>query len=287
MYECTYLQKLSTDQEVKMSNTRKIQKIVKETYGSIARSPSSSSCCGSYPAGADDIAQSIGYSQDEIGTVPDQANLGLGCGNPTAIAALKPGETVLDLGSGAGFDCFLAARKVGGEGRVIGVDMTTEMIEKAKSNAAAAGSDADNVEFRLGEIEKLPVEDASIDVVISNCVINLSADKEAVFREIARVLKPGGRVAVSDIVLLGELPAELKDDVEAYTGCISGAIRIEKYRAAMEAAGLKDVNVTAKDISGYVELMENKPLAASAACCLGDDWKDKLPVTSAYIEATR
>lgn len=269
-----------------MSNTRKIQKIVKETYGSIARSPSSS-CCGSYPAGADDIAQSIGYSQDEIGTVPDQANLGLGCGNPTAIAALKPGETVLDLGSGAGFDCFLAARKVGGEGRVIGVDMTTEMIEKAKGNAAAAGSDADNVEFRLGEIEKLPVEDASIDVVISNCVINLSADKEAVFREIARVLKPGGRVAVSDIVLLGELPAELKDDVEAYTGCISGAIRIEKYRAAMEAAGLKDVTVTAKDISGYVELMENKPLAASAACCLGDDWKDKLPVTSAYIEATR
>ena len=167
--------------------------------------------------------------------IPEGANLGLGCGNPVALASLRPGETVLDLGSGGGIDCFLAARKVGPEGRVIGVDMTAEMIHLARENAQKSG--LKNVEFRLGEIENLPLEDGSVDAVISNCVINLSTDKERVFREIYRVLKPGGRMMVSDIVLDGELPAKVKDSVAAYTGCIGGALKRDDYLAAIVKAG--------------------------------------------------
>jgi SAM-dependent methyltransferase len=270
-----------------MSNTEKIREIVREAYGSIARRGQDSGCCcgPSSSRGTQQVAEAIGYSKEELAGVPSDSNLGLGCGNPTALASLKPGETVLDLGSGAGFDCFLAAERGGPSGRVIGVDMTPEMIDKAQQNAVK--SEVDNVDFRLGQIERLPVEDASIDVVISNCVINLSPDKTAVFREIARVLKPGGRVAVSDIVLLDELPEELRDNIEAYTGCISGAIEIDDYRASLEAAGLKSVKVTTKDVSGLAAQIETDPLAKAAACCLGDEWLEKPPIASAYIEAQK
>jgi ubiquinone/menaquinone biosynthesis C-methylase UbiE len=177
----------------------------------------------------------IGYSEAELAAVPEGANLGLGCGNPQAIAALKPGETVLDLGSGAGFDCFLAARQVGPAGHVIGVDMTPEMIRRARDNAAKAG--LANVEFRLGEIEYLPVADASVDVVISNCVINLSPEKLQVFREAFRVLRPGGRLALSDIVATAELPAAVRDDLTLFTGCMAGAAHIDELEQMLSEVG--------------------------------------------------
>ncbi|OGP74967.1 MAG: arsenite S-adenosylmethyltransferase, partial [Deltaproteobacteria bacterium RBG_16_50_11] len=200
-----------------------IKEIVKEGYAKVAKQGSSccgpgSSCCGSADL-AEDISRRIGYSEEEITGVPEGANLGLGCGNPVALASLREGDTVLDLGSGAGFDCFLAANKVGKKGKVIGVDMTPEMIEKAKENAKK--SNYRNVEFRRGDIETLPVDDDSIDVVMSNCVINLSPDKAKVFKEAFRALKPGGRLTISDIVLLKELPGFVKESIEAYVGCVS------------------------------------------------------------------
>ncbi len=228
-----------------------IRKAVRESYGKIAvqnvRDASgceSSGCgCGCCSAGISGytVSKAIGYSDAEISAVPDGANLGLGCGNPTALASLKEGEIVLDLGSGAGFDCFLAADRVGKTGRVIGVDMTAEMIEKARENARKG--DYENVEFRLGEIENLPVADNTVDVVISNCVINLSPDKKRVYEEVFRVLKPGGRVMVSDIALLKELPAALKGNIAAYVGCIAGATNREEYLATVAAAGFKDVEI--------------------------------------------
>ena len=202
-----------------------IRKVVRKGYAKIAKQDSSccapvKSCCGSTDL-AQDISRNIGYTEEELKAVPEGANLGLGCGNPIALASLKEGETVLDLGSGAGFDCFLAASRIGGKGRVIGVDMTPEMVEKARENARKVNSA--NVEFRLGEIENLPVADNSVDVVISNCVINLSPEKGRVFTETLRVLKPGGRLMISDIVLLKELPDVLRNSIEAYVGCLSGA----------------------------------------------------------------
>jgi len=227
-----------------------MRKKVQEKYGQIAVSagsccgPANAGCCSTSPS-AEDLSAGVGYSVKELASIPEGANLGLGCGNPVALASLQPGETVLDLGSGGGIDCFLAARRVGPEGRVIGVDMTAEMIHLARENAEK--SDLKNVEFRLGEIENLPVQDRAIDAVISNCVINLSPDKERVFREIYRVLKPGGRVMVSDIVLDGELPAKVKDSVAAYTGCIGGALKRDDYLAAIAKAGFSDVQVVAED----------------------------------------
>jgi arsenite methyltransferase len=215
-----------------------IKKIVRERYGSIAKK-GSSCCCGSSAAEA--ISKNIGYSDEEISAVPDGANLGLGCGNPVALASLKEGETVLDLGAGAGFDCFLAAKKVGKSGRVIGVDMTPEMVSRARANALNGGYE--NVEFRLGEIENIPAADSSVDVIISNCVVNLSPDKNRVFREAFRVLKPGGRLMVSDIVLLKELPDFIKQSVAAYTGCIAGALPRNDYLSAIREAGFQDVGV--------------------------------------------
>ncbi len=214
--------------------------IVREHYGQIARTGSSCApgCCGTTPSG---YAQTLGYSSDESQQVPDGADLGLGCGNPTAIAALRPGETVLDLGSGAGFDCFLAARQVGPSGRVIGVDMTPDMISKARANAAKI--QADNVEFRLGEIEHLPVSDASVDAILSNCVINLSPEKTAVFREAFRVLRPGGRLAISDVVATGPIPAELQNQAAALAGCVSGAAPIDDVRRMLRDAGFTDIEV--------------------------------------------
>lgn len=197
------------------------------------------SCCG--PAGAAEISGAIGYSAEEMGSVPEGANLGLGCGNPVALASLAEGETVVDLGSGAGFDCFLAAARVGPGGRVIGVDMTPAMVERARGNAAK--SRCPNVEFRLGEIEHLPVADASADAVISNCVINLSPDKAQVFSEALRVLRPGGRLMVSDLVLEAPLPEAVKDSIEAYVGCVAGALLRTDYLEAMEAAGFVEIEV--------------------------------------------
>ncbi|MBN1869252.1 MAG: arsenite methyltransferase [Candidatus Omnitrophica bacterium] len=221
-----------------------IRKMVKEGYAKVAIQQTSccasTSCCSS-ASSPKDISKTVGYSDDEMEAVPEGSNLGLGCGNPVAIASLKEGDIVLDLGSGAGFDAFLAAQKVGKTGRVIGVDMTPEMIAKAKENAEK-GKYA-NVEFRLGEIEKLPVEDNSIDVIISNCVINLSPDKETVFQEAFRALKSGGRLMVSDLVLAKDLPEEMKDSVEAYAGCLAGAVKKDEYLKFITMAGFQDVEV--------------------------------------------
>ena len=219
-----------------------IRKAVRERYGQRARDGASCcaksrSCCGTQ----DSVSQAIGYSVKELGAVPEGADLGLGCGNPTALASLREGETVLDLGSGAGIDCFLAARAVGPTGRAIGVDMTAEMIDRARANAGRNG--IENVEFRLGEIEHLPVADRSVDVVVSNCVVNLSPDKPRVFREAFRALKPGGRMFLSDIVLLKPLPEEIRKSIEAYVGCVAGASMKADYLAAIEAAGFRDVEV--------------------------------------------
>ena len=221
----------------------KIKSVVREAYSGIVTNKAS--CCGSDPR---EHAKCCGYSDDELAVIPPEANLGVSCGNPTAMAGLKEGEVVLDLGSGAGFDCFLAASRVGDHGRVIGVDMTPAMLEKARENARS-GNFA-NVEFRLGEIENLPVADNAVDVVISNCVINLSADKGRVFKEIYRVLKPGGRVALSDVALVAELPQRLKESIEAYVGCIAGAVMIDDYKRLVEESGLSNIKVAVKGPSG-------------------------------------
>ncbi|MFC2036149.1 arsenite methyltransferase [Chloroflexota bacterium] len=223
-----------------------IRRAVREGYGKIAvQGTTDASCCGPSSCGCKGaqgmVSKAIGYSDAEISAVPDGADLGLGCGNPTALASLKEGEKVLDLGSGAGFDCFLASDKVGDSGKVIGVDMTAEMIEKARGNARKG--DYRNVEFRLGEIENLPVADNNVDVVISNCVINLSPDKKRVCEEAFRVLKPGGRVMVSDIALLKELPKPIKDSIAAYVGCIAGATTREEYLTTVTAAGFTNVEI--------------------------------------------
>jgi ubiquinone/menaquinone biosynthesis C-methylase UbiE len=223
---------------------KEIKKIVRNGYAKIAKQGGSccatSSCCGRASL-AEDISKSVGYSADEINAVPEGANLGLGCGNPVALVSLKEGEVVLDLGSGAGFDAFLAAGKVGRTGRVIGVDMTPEMIKKAKKNAREGNYK--NVEFKFGEIENLPVEDNSIDVIISNCVINLSPDKKSVFKEAFRVLKSGGRLMVSDLVLEKELPKAVKESIEAYVGCLAGASLKKDYLNFIEGAGFEKVEI--------------------------------------------
>lgn len=251
-----------------------VRETVRAGYGEIARAGStccggsastgatSGGCCGPQTFTPDQLAAAIGYSAGDLAATPDSANMGLSCGNPTAIASLKPGEVVLDLGSGGGFDCFVAGPKVGASGRVIGVDMTPDMLAKARRNIATyrERSGIDNVEFRLGEIEALPVADAGVDVVISNCVLNLSPDKPRVWREISRVLKPGGRVAVSDLALIKPLPESVRRDVEALVGCIAGAVLVEETRRMAEAAGLRDVALTSKP--QYIEAMT--------------DWQDPL-----------
>ena len=228
-----------------------VREAVRDRYAEVAKAGSSccagaSPCCG--PSGeVNDISARLGYSEEDLAMAPEGANLGLGCGNPQAIADLKPGEVVLDLGAGGGFDCFLAARAVGPTGRVIGVDMTPEMVARARENAQKA--QLGNVEFRLGEIEHLPVADALVDVIISNCVINLSPDKPAVFRDAFRVLKPGGRLAVSDVVATAELPAEWREDMALLSGCISGAADIEALARMISDAGFADVAIKPKEES--------------------------------------
>jgi arsenite methyltransferase len=237
---------------------RDIKKAVREGYAKIARRGSKSccevkSCCDATDT-AKTYSKNIGYADEDVGSAPDGSDLGLGCGNPVALASLKKGETVLDLGSGAGFDCFLAANKVGKKGKIIGVDMTPEMIDKARENAHKGNYE--NVEFRLGEIEYLPAADNSVDAIISNCVINLSIDKKQVFREAFRVLKPGGRFMVSDIVLLKKLPDSIRNSLRAYVGCLSGALLKEEYIKTITDAGFKEVKIV-QEKSFPVDLMLN------------------------------
>jgi len=240
----------------------KVKKIVREGYAKIAKNKTS--CCTQAGTSScttetrEEISRKIGYSTSEMDSVPQGANLGLGCGNPVALASLKEGETILDLGAGAGFDCFLAANRVGEKGRVTGVDMTPEMIDKARENARKGTYK--NVEFRLGEIENLPVADGTIDVVISNCVINLSPNKKRVFEEAFRVLKPSGRLIVSDIVLLKQLPRIIRENVQAYIGCLSGAEMKDKYLELIREAGFQEVRIV-EEIPFAVEYMINDPTA--------------------------
>lgn len=270
---------------------QQIRGTVRDAYGKIARQDRSCcdtvSCCGS-PA-AETVAFTAGYSSDELDGLPEGANMGLSCGNPTALASLRPGEVVLDLGAGGGFDVFIAARKVGPTGRAIGVDMTPDMLDKARHNAETFRSTTglDNVEFRLGEIEYLPVADASVDVVISNCVINLSPDKARVWREIARALKPGGRVAVSDLALLQPLPEALSASVQALVGCIAGAVLVDDTRAMVEAAGLVNAQFTAD--ASYMDQMAswNDPLYREIAAQLPLDTRASDFVTSLKVTAER
>jgi arsenite methyltransferase len=231
-----------------------IRESVRKRYGQIAKEGKSGcgcapsgSCCGPAPEAQSASSLQVGYSEEEVKAAPAGSDLGLGCGNPQAIAALQPGETVLDLGSGAGFDCFLAAGQLGETGHVIGVDMTPEMIEKAREHAGAGAYS--NVEFRLGEIENLPVADASVDVMISNCVINLSADKLSVFREAFRVLRPGGRLAISDVIATAELPENVRTDLALHSSCVGGALTIAELEDMLHESGFQDVRIQAKDES--------------------------------------
>ena len=233
-----------------------IEQIVQEKYGAMAKGGLSSR-----NEGVKAIAEAFGYSAEQLASIPAEANMGLSCGNPTAFATLRPGETVVDLGSGGGLDVFLAAEKVGPTGKAIGIDMTSEMLALARANAAKAG--LTNVEFHEATIDRLPLADATVDCVISNCVINLAPDKRAVFNEIARVLKPGGRLAVSDIALKRPLPAEIGQNLLAYVGCIAGAIPIEEYRSGLQAAGLAHVEIidTGADLTVYGKVEKQ------SACC--------------------
>jgi arsenite methyltransferase len=241
-------------------DTEELKKVLKKTYGTIAQKEGCGCGCGTSSCGPN-ISEKLGYAGKDLEKVPEGADLGLGCGNPTAFASLREGETVLDLGSGPGLDCFLAADKVGKAGRVIGVDMTPEMIAKARANAQK--SNTTNVEFRLGEIEKLPVDDNSVDVIISNCVINLAPDKAKVFREAFRVLKPGGRLMVSDIVLNGELPEWVRESVTAYSACVSGAEKKDRYLEKMRQAGFENITIP-RETPFTVDLIAS---TAEFSCC--------------------
>jgi arsenite methyltransferase len=278
-------------------NKDTVRAVVREQYAAVARASSSSSssspsssttssscnpgcCSGPTP----DASLALGYSADELALAPDGSNMGLGCGNPQAIAGLRAGETVLDLGAGGGFDCFLAAKQVGNTGRVIGVDMTPDMVSKARKNAAKI--EATNVEFRLGEIEHLPLHDGSVDVILSNCVINLSPDKAAVLSEAFRVLRPGGRLAISDVLATQSIPDALAKDFQAYTGCVAGAVTVQAMKELLTTAGFEDVRIQVNEnsrtfirdwipgsgaenfvASATVEAIKPGPVAGAKSCC--------------------
>ncbi|MBI4847981.1 MAG: arsenite methyltransferase [Nitrospirae bacterium] len=261
-----------------------VRKAVRESYGRIAIEQKGCGC-GTCGPDAREFAKGIGYSEKELNVIPEEANLGLSCGNPTALASIKKGETVLDLGSGAGFDCFLAAKNVGRSGKVIGVDMTPQMIEKARENARK--SKFANVEFRLGEIENLPAGDNTVDVVISNCVINLSSDKKKVLHEVKRVLRRGGRIAISDIALKKGLPAKIKKSMEAYVGCVGGAILVEDYKEIVKDAGFKKVKVTVKGSSACIDPDTKDPIGRAILNSLGKGESLDDYVVSVYVEGRK
>lgn len=264
-----------------------IKQIVRKSYAKAAKR---TSCCGPQPVQesgccADTKSKGIGYTAQELKSVPEGSDLGLGCGNPVAIASLKSGDTVLDLGAGAGFDCFLAAKKVGLNGKIIGVDMTPEMIDKARENAQKGKYH--NVEFRLGEIEHLPVADNAVDVIISNCVINLAPNKHEVMKEAYRVLKPGGRIAISDLALRGELPKKIRDDMAAYVSCVAGAIHIDDYKKAVRSAGFTDVKFRINQAASCNEPAEDKK-AVQALKLTADEFRSLSEVVvSVHIEAKK
>ncbi|HQE75965.1 MAG TPA: arsenite methyltransferase [Candidatus Hydrogenedentes bacterium] len=277
-----------------MNDQDSIREKVRTGYAAIAAGGGSCcgparSCCGGGGDDAAQLAQAIGYDAEELAALPEGANMGLSCGNPVVLASLNPGETVVDLGSGGGFDVFIAGRRLGPEGRAIGVDMTAEMVAKARRNAEPyrQRTGFDNVEFRLGEIEHLPIADNAADVVISNCVINLSPDKPQVWREIARVLKPGGRVAVSDLALLKPLPPEVRGMVEALVGCIAGAVMVEETQRMAEEAGLRDIRLTIKP--EYIDSMTrmNDPLYRKVVESLPDGARASDYVVSLEINARK
>lgn len=248
-----------------------IRQAVRQQYGRVAASEGCGcgpACCGETTATADTLSQALGYSADETAIVPEGSNMGLGCGNPQAIANLKAGETVLDLGSGGGFDCFLAARQVGDSGKVIGVDMTPTMVSKARANAEKGGYR--NVEFRLGEIENLPVADGTVDAIISNCVINLSPNKHRVFAESYRVLKPGGRLAISDVVAFAELPEDFRLDMALFTGCMAGASQISEVEEMLRTNGFEQIRIAPRD--------ESKAFIR--------DWAPGMAITDYVVSAT-
>lgn len=249
----------------------KVRSLVAEGYAKVARD--AGSCCGGDSVGPEAVSRAIGYTEEELQALPEGANLGLGCGNPTAIDSLRPGEVVLDLGSGAGIDAFLAAQQVGASGRVIGVDMTDDMLDRARRNAESVG--ATNVEFRKGLIEELPVESESIDVIISNCVINLSPEKAKVFREAHRVLKPGGRLMISDVVLDRPLPKEILDNVDAYIGCVGGASLRQDYLGEIAAAGFEEIRV------------ERETSFGESICCSDSDLQLAVKELGATAEQVR
>jgi SAM-dependent methyltransferase len=275
--------------------TDSLRQLVREGYAKIAQDTTNGgcspgvSCCGSAPADADKLARELGYTVEELKALPEGANMGLSCGNPAALAALKSGETVLDLGSGGGFDVFIAGRKVGATGRAIGVDMTPEMLGKARRNITGYQKETslENVEFRLGEIEHLPVADNSVDAIISNCVINLSPDKAQVWREMARVLKPGGRIAVSDMALVKPLPAEVLTIVEALVGCVAGATLVSETGRMAREAGLSDIVLKVK--SDYIEAMLNfeDPLYKKIIELLPAGAKPSDYITSLEVQAVK
>lgn len=256
---------------------------VRSKYGQVAQSGLSNE-----HGGVRGVAEAFGYTPEELSSIPAEANMGLSCGNPTATANLREGEVVVDLGSGGGLDVFLAAQKVGASGRAIGIDMTPEMVELAKRNATKQPGGAPNVEFHLATIDSLPLADDSVDCVISNCVINLAPDKGAVFREVARVLKPGGRLAVSDIALKRELPAELGNDLMAYVGCIAGAISVEEYRQGLLEAGFSEVEIvdSGSDLNAYAKVENQSGCCSpamteiSAPVLLSMNSSDQLPVVA-------
>jgi SAM-dependent methyltransferase len=278
-----------------INDQQTVRETVREGYARIAESQGGcgcgpASCCGGDASlEADQLAQAVGYAADDLAALPEGANMGLSCGNPVALASLKPGEVVVDLGSGGGFDVFIAGRRVGAEGRAIGVDMTPEMLGKARRNAAVyrERTGLDNVEFRLGEIEHLPLPDNGVDAIISNCVINLSPDKAQVWREIARVLKPGGRVSVSDIALLKPLPEAVAKKVEALVGCIAGAVPVEDTERMMREAGLTGIELTPKP--DYIDSMTQwqDPLYAEIVSLLPEGAKASDYVTSLSATAVK
>jgi arsenite methyltransferase len=276
-------------------DSESVRDMVRKGYASIAKNTSAGSCgpgvscCGSSPQDSQKLARELGYTVEELTALPEGANMGLSCGNPAALAALKPGEVVLDLGSGGGFDVFIAGRKIGPAGRAIGVDMTPDMLAKARQNIASYREQTglDNVEFRLGEIEHLPLADNSVDVIISNCVLNLSPDKQQVWTEMARVLKPGGRVAVSDIALLKPLPAEVLKLVEALIGCVAGAVLASETEKMAQQAGLQNIVLNSK--SGYIEAMTSweDPLYRKIVEHLPEGAKPSEYITSVEVQARK